>query len=481
MSLKHKTVHGLFWNFLDNFSKLGIGFITGIILARILTPREFGLIGMLTIFIALSQSIIDSGLSQALIRKKECTQADYSTVFFFNQGIGIVLYLILILLARPISNFYDEPILIQMIPIISISLITNGLGAIQSTILTKRLDFKLQTKISVITAIISGAIGITMAYTGYGVWSLVFRAVSGAIISVSLLWIWNTWRPSWVFSLQSLREMFSFGSKLLISGIIDTLYRNIYIIVIGKYFSATELGYFTRAQLFQRLPSENITRVIQRVSYPVLSSIRDDATRLKSGYQKLIKGTMFITFILMIGMAASAKPMVLTLVGEKWLPSVIYLQLLCFTGTLYPLQALNLNILNVTGRSDLYLKLEIYKKILAIPVISIGIYYGIAEMIIGMIAVSIIAYFLNSYYSGRLINYSSLAQIKDITLSFLLALANGIIIYLVGYFMQTTPLVIYITQILISIVFIIGISELFKIKDYLYLKDIVKDKVFKRN
>ena len=479
MSIKQKTVHGLFWNFLDNFSRLGIGFITGIILARLLTPREFGLIGMVTIFIAISQTLIDSGFTQALIRKKECTQADYSTVFFFNLGIGIFVYLLFFLTAGLISDFFEEPQLRQIIPVIGLSIIINALGLIQATILTKRLDFKLQTKISVTSTIISGIIGISMAYTGYGVWSLVFRAVSGSIVGLILLWTWNKWKPSWLFNYQSFREMFSFGSRLLVSGIIDKVYNNIYLLIIGKYFSAADLGYYTRANMFQRLPSENITRVIQRVSYPVLSSLQDDGPRLRSGYQKLIKSTMLITFVLMIGMAASAKPMILTLVGEKWLPSVIYLQLLCLAGMFYPLHALNLNILNVKGRSDLFLKLEILKKVLAIPVIAIGIYYGITEMIIGMIVVSFLSYFLNSFYSGRFIQYSFSSQLKDILPSFLLAAVNGVVIYLIGYFLHAPPYVIFITQILVSIILILGIAEMFKMKDYLYLKAIVKEKVFR--
>jgi teichuronic acid exporter len=480
-SLKHKTVHGLFWNFLDNFSRLGIGFITGIILARLLTPREFGLVGMVTIFIAISQSIIDSGFTQALIRKKNCTQADYSTVFFFNLVIGILIYFILFLSTGLISDFFNEPKLNQIIPVIGLSIVINSLGLIQSTILTKKLNFKLQTKISVISTVVSGIIGIGMAYAGYGVWSLVFRAVSASLAGLTFLWLWNTWKPSWVFNYVSFREMFSFGSKLLVSGVIDKIYTNIYLLVIGKYFSAAELGYFTRANMFQRLPSENITKVIQRVSYPVLSSIKDDENRLRSGYQKLIKSTMLITFVLMIGMAASAKPMVLALVGDKWLPSVIYLQLLCFVGVFYPLHALNLNVLNVKGRSDLFLKLEIFKKILAIPVIAIGIYYGITEMIVAMIIASFISYFINSYYSGRLIQYNTLTQIKDILPSFLLALANGILIYLIGYFMKAPTAVIYITQIFASIIFVVSLAELFMLKDYLYIKAIVKEKLFKKN
>jgi len=480
MSLKDKTLQGLFWSFLDNFSRLGIGFITGIILARLLTPHDFGLIGMITIFIVISQSIIDSGFSQALIRKKECTQLDYSTVFFFNLLVGILLYVILFLSSGLISRFFSEPQLIQIIPIIGLSIILNSLGLIQTTILTRKLDFKLQTRISIISTILSGIVGIGMALMGYGVWSLVFRSVLGSFISLLLLWTWNAWRPSKSLSRSSFNDLFSFGSKLLLSGLIDKVYNNIYLVVIGKFFSAAELGFFTRANMFQRLPSENITNVIQRVSYPVLSSMNNDQTQLKTGYQKLIKSTMLVSFVLMLGMAASAEPLILTLIGEKWQPSVIYLQLLCFVGMLYPLHALNLNILNVKGRSDLFLKLEIFKKLLAIPVIFIGIYYGIAEMIVGMIVVSVISYFLNSYYSGRVINYSSLAQLRDIMPSFVLALFNAVIVYFIGKYLPAPTVVVLIVQLLISVFIIITIAESLKLKDYLFIKAIVVEKLFKR-
>ena len=481
MTLKQKTISGLTWSFIDNFAKLGITFIVGIILARLLSPREFGLIGMITIFIAVSQSFIDSGFTQALIRKKDCTQIDYSTVFYFNLGVGAILYVVLYFAAQPISSFFGEPQLKLIVQVLGLGLIINSLTIVQTAILTKRIDFKLQTKISVIASIISGLIAITMAYNGFGVWSLVIKTLLGFAFSSLFLWLWNKWTPSLIFSYNSLKEMFSFGSKLLVSGLIDITYRNIYLLIIGKFFSATELGYYTRADQFRNLPSQNITGVIQRVSYPVLSTIQDDIPKLKAAYQKLIKSTMLITFVLMIGMAAVAKPMVLTLIGEKWLPSVIYLQLLCFVGMFYPLHAINLNMLQVQGRSDLFLKLEVIKKILAVPTIIIGIYYGIKIMIIGMMFNTIIAYFLNSYWSGKFIGYSIRAQAKDILPAFILAVLIGLIVFVVGSFLDVSNLWKLIAQILIGALLFIGIAEASKMNDYLYIKDIIFDKLKNRN
>jgi len=479
MSLKEKTVNGLIWSFIDNSASLGISFIVGIVMARLLTPREYGLIGMITIFIAVSQSFIDSGFGQALIRKKNPSQADYSTVFYFNLVAGLLFFLLLFFSAGAISSFYKEPLLQPLIRVLSLSLIINAFTIIQRNILTKRIDFKLQTKISIISATVSGIIGISMALSGYGVWSLVAKTLAGAAITSLFLWLWNRWRPSLIFNMKSFRELFSFGSKLLISGLIDTIYNNIYYLIIGKYFSAKELGYYTRADQFKTLPSQNMTAVVQRVSYPVLSSIQDDIPRLKEAYKKLIRSTMLLSFVLMMGMAAIARPMIITLIGVKWAPSVIYLQMLCFVGMFYPLQSLNLNMLQVQGRSDLFLVLEIIKKVLAVPVIIIGIVWGIKMMILGMMVNTLIAYYLNSYWSGRFIGYSFTDQVKDIAPSFLLGAFISIILFTQGMLIHLPPFPLLIIQLATGTLVTVGLCEGLRFNDYLYIKTIVREKFLK--
>ncbi|NHZ85408.1 MAG: oligosaccharide flippase family protein, partial [Planctomycetia bacterium] len=263
------------------------------------------------------------------------------------------------------------------------------------------------------------------------------------------------------------------------SGLIDTAYRNIYYLIIGKYFSAVQLGYYTRADQFQALPSQQLTGVFGRVSYPILSTIQDDILKLRSAYKQIIKSTMLITFVLMLGMAAVAKPMIITLIGEKWLPSVTYLQMLCFVGMFYPLHALNLNMLKVQGRSDLFLRLEVIKKVLSIPTIIIGIIYGIKIMIIGMLINTIIEYYLNSYWSGKLIGYSSFEQIRDILPSFLLAFTVAAIIYTIGNIIDLSNIWTLVTQIIVGAVLTIIIAEIFKLNSYLYLKEIVYDNLGK--
>lgn len=480
-TLKQKTITGFFWSFIDSFANQILIFIIGIILARLLTPKEFGLIGMITIFISVSESFINSGFSQALIRKKTCTDNDLSTVFFFNIIAGILFFTILFLGAPTISRFFNEPQLKVLVRVLGAVLIIDALTIIQRTILTRRIDFKLQTKISVISIIFSGIIGITMAFTGFGVWSLVVKTLSQRGMNSLLLWLLNKWRPLLIFSKESFKELFSFGSKLLASGLLDTIYRNIYYLVIGKYFSAQELGYYTRADQFKNLPSTNLNGIISRVSYPVLSQLQDEPAKLKAGYKKLIKNTMFIAFVMMSGMAAVAEPMVITLIGEKWRPSIIYLQLLCFVGGMYPLHALNLNMLNVKGRSDLFLNLEIIKKILAIPTIIIGIIWGIKIMILGMWLNSIIAYYLNSFYSGRLISYPMKEQVIDILPGLLLALFMGIIVYLSGIFFPADYFIKLLVQIILGIIMVLGMGEVLKFKPYLEIKGIVLTKIFKKS
>jgi teichuronic acid exporter len=479
MTLKEKTINGLVWSFIDSFANLGVQFLVGIILARILSPREFGLIGMLTIFIAISQSFIDSGFSTALIRKKDCTQNDYSTVFYFNMAVSLFCYLLLFLFSGAISEFFNEPQLKPLVQVLGIGLVLNSFGIIQRTILTKTLDFKLQTKVSLIASLGSGIIAISMALNGFGVWSLVALTLSRYALTSVFLWIWSKWKPELLFCKKSFNELFSFGSKLLLSGLIDTIYRNSYYLVIGKFFSAAELGFYTQADQFQSLPSTNLTGIISRVSYPVLSSIQDDKIRMKTNYRKLIRSTMFITFILMLGMAAVAKPMIITVIGEKWLPSVVYLQLLCWVGMLYPLHAINLNMLNVQGRSDLFLRLEIIKKILAVPIIVIGVFFGIKIMIFGMIVISFIALYLNSYYSGKMIDYSFYQQAKDILPSFILALLVNGIVFGLTFLGISSPILLLVIQITIGGLLTVLICEAIKFEDYIYLKAIVFEKLLK--
>ncbi len=471
-ALKHKALKGLSWSFIDNIAGAGITFLVGIILARILTPEEFGIIGIIMIFIAISTSIIDSGFANALIRKIDVSSVDYNTVFYFNLGMSIVLYVLLYLLAPFISTFFREPVLIPITRVIGLVLIINSFAIIQNTILVKKIDFKTKAQVSIIASVASGVIGIGMAVLGYGVWSLVGQQLSRQFFNSLFLWIFNQWRPSLEYSWDSFRELFSFGSKLLVSGLIDTIYRNAYQLVIGKFYSSTQLGHYTRALQFRAIFTSNLTSVIQRVSYPVLSEIQNEPDRLKNAYRKVIKMTMMVTFALILGLAAVAKPLIVNLIGEKWLQAVYYLQIISLAGMLYPLHAINLNMLQIKGRSDLFLRLEIIKKIIRIIPVVIGIFYGIEYMLWGGVFTGFIAFFLNSYYSGILINYSTYQQIKDVYPFFIVSMSISVlllgIVYLFGY-----SLWVLILQILLGAVLTYFVYSILKNQEFLELKKIV--------
>ena len=471
-SLKSKTVKGVGWSFADNIASAGVSFLVGLVLANLLTPEEYGILAIIMIFIAVSNSIIDSGFSSALIRKTDCKPIDYNTTFYFNLGVSIVLYIILYLTAPYIAIFFHEPILNDVTRVISWILIINALAIIPRTMFVKSIDFKTQTKVSLISSILSGIIGIGMALYGMGVWSLVWQQLSRQILNTSFLWFYCSWRPKWEFSLNSFRNLFGFGSKLMLSGLLDTVWREIYYIVIGKFYSSAQLGQYTRAQQFSTIFSSNLTTVIQRVSFPVLSTIQDDPIRLREGYRRIIKISMLVTFSCMLGLAAVAKPMILILIGEKWTPAITYLQIICLSSMLYPLHAINLNILQVKGRSDIFLKLEIIKKIIGVGPIILGVFYGIEPMLWGGVVTSIISYYLNSYYSAQMIQYSTWNQIKDILPTFIIASIVAIIMWCLTYFALPMGLIL-IFQICIGIILAFCLFEKTKLSEYIEIKDLV--------
>lgn len=460
------------WSALENVTRLGVTFVVSIVLARLLSPEEYGLIGILTIFIAIFNAIVDSGFTNALIRKQDATDTDYSTVFYTNLVLSVVLAAVLFFCAKPISVFFERPELVSLTQVMSSVVIINALSIVQRVRTTKAIDFKTQTKITFISSIGSGVIGIVMAYMGYGVWALVGQQISNQLLTTLFFWFYNKWMPKLVFSWSSFKEMWEFGSKLLASGLIDTAWKEVYQVVIGKCYSPATLGLYTRAKQFADLCSSNLTSVVQRVSYPVLSSIQDDRARLKGAYQMVIKTTMLPTFVLMLGMAACAESMINVLIGEQWLECVPMLQIICTYGMLYPLHALNLNMLQVQGRSDLFLKLEIIKKIVGIGPLLLGIFVNIYWMLAGTLVTSLISYYLNAYYSGPFLNYSIKEQVKDILPSFGVAVAMAVPVYTMS-FIPLNPFILLPLQIVTGAVITLAICEATKLPEYMELKGIV--------
>lgn len=432
-TLKQKAQIGIFWSAIDAFAAQAVSFTVGIILARLLLPAEFGLIGMLSIFMAVAQSFLGSGFGSALIQKKEISSIDSSSVFYFNLVVGFALAFILYLFAPSIASFYRQPVLSALIRAMSLVMIIGSFGIVQSAILTRNMNFKAQTKITLTASILSGAIGITMAYRGLGVWSLVGQQISAAFFRSVALWLFNTWRPLWAFSFKSLRQMFAFGSRILASGILNEIFDNIYYMIIGKVFTPEALGFYSRARRLQELPSHTLSNVVGRVSFPIFSSIQNDKVALKEGLSKALRLLVFINTPIMVGLAVIAERLVVLLLTEKWLPCVPYLQLLSAVGILFPLQLLNLNALLAMGRSDLFLRLEIIKKVLIVANIALTWHIGIFAMILGQIAVSIACYFINSYYTGKILNYPALKQLRDVSPFLAFSGSIGFMLYLLKY------------------------------------------------
>lgn len=471
-SLKNKTIKGVGWSAADAFLGQGVTFIVGLVLARLLSPDEYGLIGICLIFTTVLNGIVDSGFSNALIRKKDVTDEDYNTMFMTNMAISIVLYILLFVSAPFVSDFFRRVELTALVRATGLILFLNALSITQVTILTKKIDFKTKTKASLVSAIISGVIGIALAFMGYGVWSLVAQQLSKQLLYTLCLWILNKWWPKCTFYKASFKYMWGFGWKLLVSGILNNVWNQLYQVVIGRCYTSATLGHYTRANEYASIFSSNLTSIVQRVSYPVLAEIQDDKERMVLGYRKVIKVTMFVTAVCMISLGAVSEPLIYTLIGTKWHEAATYLPLICISMSLYPLHAINLNILQVLGRSDIFLYLEIFKKIVGLLPLVIGIFYGIYYMLLASILTGIISLYLNTWYTGKTLNYTFVKQIRDIAPSYFTALVIAVAVYFLKFLMLPCYVVL-VLQIIVEIIVGLSISELLKFEEYIELKSIV--------
>ncbi|HLE57285.1 MAG TPA: lipopolysaccharide biosynthesis protein [Rhodothermia bacterium] len=465
-SLKTRTIDALSWSFVDGVATRGVQFVVGIVLARLLFPEEFGLIGMLTVFIAVTRTFLDSGFGSALIQRREASQTDLSSVFYLNIGVGVIATGVLCLLAPWIAAFYDRPVLTAMTRALSLTIVVNSFGLIQKTLLTRQVAFKTQTKVSLIAGASSGTVGIAFALLGFGVWSLVAQQVSSAFLSSLCLWLFSTWRPTRTFSVEALTGLFGFGSRLLFSGVLSQMFDNIHVVVIGKLFSAAELGFFTRAKTMSEVPSQTLSGMVDRVMFPVFSIIQDDPERVKSGLKASLRAMCLVNFPVMVGLGLVARPLVHLLLTEKWTASIPYLQLLCVEGLLYPLHAINLSVLKALGRSDLFFRLEIVKKVLVVVSIALTWRWGIPAMICGMIAVSLVSYYLNSYYNGVLVGYPFRQQLLDLLPYFIASLAMGAAVYLVGLAPFTDHWSLFAAQLAVGIASYLCLCRAFRLSAY---------------
>ena len=432
-SLKNKTVKGTIWSGIDNVVQMGVTFIVSIVLARLLTPDDYGLLGIILIFTSICTALINAGLTTALIRKADVDDNDYNTLFIANMGLSIFFYLCIFFCSPLIADFFYRAELVDLIRVTSLGIVIGAFSLVQQTQLTKRIDFKTQTIITIAASLSSGIVGITMALMDFGVWSLVAQTLSAQIVRTLMLLFFEKWRPKFRFSSKSFHELFGFGWKMMLSALLDSAWKEINQVVVGKFYLPATLGQYTRATQFSQLFSSNLTGVIQRVTYPVLSNIQDDRDRMLAAYRRIIKVTMFVSAVSMFFLGAIAEPLLYCLIGEKWHEAATYLPLICIAGSTYPLHAINLNMLQVQGRSDLFLKLEIIKKFVSAGPLIIGAVVGIMPMLYATLISTIINYFLNSHYSGKLLGYTSWMQLRDVSSSYLMAVLLSLSVFFFKY------------------------------------------------
>jgi teichuronic acid exporter len=414
INLKAKALHAVLWSFLERVGQQGIQFVITIILARLLLPAQFGLVGMLTIFMELARVFIDSGFGAALVQRKETTSVEECSMFYFNILVGVLAAGLLCAASPWIARFYGQPILTPLACALSVTLVLHSLAGVQTALLNKRIDFKTLLKVSMSASALSGAIGIVMALRGCGVWSLVGQYIAASFFRTLLLWRLNTWRPRLVFHLAALRELFRFGSCLLASSLLNTTFENIYLVVIGRLFAPAQLGLYAGARRIQNMATLNITGVVTQVAFPVFAMIQDDPARLKRSMRKAMATLALVNFPVMVGLALAARPLVYVLLTEKWAACIPWMQLLCVAGLLYPFQSLHLNVLKAQGRSDLFFVLEIIKKVLVVILIVATYRWGVTGLIWGQVIMSGLGYYINSYYTSRLIRYRLWEQLADL-------------------------------------------------------------------
>lgn len=469
-SLKIQAKKGIYWSAASNFVNQGMRFVFSIILARILAPSDYGIIGMLTIFISIIQLFIDSGFSKAIISKNDRTQLDLSTAFYFNIGVGILGYIVLFLLSPLISCFFNMPLLSSIMKVTAFGVIINSFNIIPTAIFAINLDFKTPAKISVVSNLFTGIFGICLAYYGFGVWALVFQNLGGNFLVLVLNWVYVKWKPTLAFSMNSFQYMWKYGSKVLGSSIISTIYDNFQPLIIGKFFSPSSLGLFSRAQGFANLPSSNLSGILNNVTFPLLSKINGDFLRLADAYRRLLKTSAFIVFPLMVGFAALSEPVVKILLPERWFECIPMLQLLCFSLVWHPISSINLNLLNAAKRTDVVLKLEFIKKTVGILLLFSSIPFGILTMCWANMLSCLFAVIVNTIMTSKTLNVSFMSQVKDIFPILLHSLIMGTVVYIITMLINTN-----ILSLLIGV--LCGVSY-YLFAAYYNMNNIMRDALF---
>lgn len=462
------------WSFFETFALNGFGFIQGVILARLLMPSDYGLIAMTGVFFAISYTLVDSGFTTALIRKKERKEIDYSTVYVTNLTLSFLLSAVLCVCSSLIADFYEQPLLKEIVCVNAALMFCGSFIAVQGAKLSIELNFKAKSIINVISTVTTGIGAIILAFCGFGVWSLILPNFVSIAIKAFLYWRYQHWFPKLRFSLKVWKEYFRFGSNLMISGLLNTFYNNVYPLVIGKCYTAADLGYYNKADGYSQLPSSTVTGILGKVSFPVLAKIQDDTDRLRDIYRRMIRVAAFIVFPIMFLLAVLAKPFIVVLITDKWIDSIPYLQILCFVMMWYPIHALNLNLLQVKGRSDLFLRLEVLKKIIGIAILVVTVPLGLIYMCYGSLVSSILCLLINTYYTGKLIDVGFVRQMKDIFPTVILSALMYIVVYIFILFIPSLIIQLILGSIL-GLVSYISIAKIIKSKDLNYFLDLLEN------
>ncbi len=472
--LKQKAISGVIWSGIEVFSVQGVSFLLTIIIARFVLPTDYGLIAMLGIFLSLAQSVVDSGFTQALIQKKNREEIDFSTVFYFNIAVSILLYLIFFIGAPYIAQFYKEPQLEIIMRWMALSLIVIGLSIVQRAKLTINLDFKTQAKASLISVVLGGAVGVFLACNNYGVWAIVAQSLIKSLVESLLLWIYTRWAPSLQFSKESFKALFSFGSKLLVSGLMHQIYLNMYTLVIGYYYSAGNVGFYNRAYSLAQFPSTNITRVIARAVYPIQCQMQDDEQRTASTFLQYLRMSCYLIFPLMIGLAVVSEPLIELVLTQRWLPAAKPLSILCLAYMWYPVMYINNQMLNVRGRSDYYLQAEIIKKIVGVAILVVTIPYGVEVLCWGLLCYNLLDMIIIIYFSQKVFSVRYTQQIKSLLPILTIAIAMGVVCYLPLRYLPDNLFLQLLLSVTVGFITYVGLSYIFKFSEFKYLLKLLR-------
>ena len=477
-NLKQKVSKGLLWNTIHNLSMKGIQFLLMLFMARLLSPDDYGTVGLLAIFIQLSNTFAESGFSLALVRKQDRTQVDLSTAFYFNIVVGIICYFIVFCIAPWVADFYNKPILTSLLRVLALTIPISALSTVLVAMMNYNMQFKKQAMISITHTLVSGVLGLAMAFMGYGVWALVGQSLIATCLGTVLCWLLNRWHPSWIYSWKSFREMFGFSSKLLLTRIIDTIYGNVYSIVIGKVFSPATLGHYSRAQNWATMPSTNVVSILNNVSFASLSKIQDDIEQLSRVYRKMVKTSAFIIFPLMLGLSVVSRPLIYFTIGEKWQLCAQILQIICFMFVFTPIQSLSINLIQAKGRSDLSLKISVIGKVLSVIVLVVSLPLCIIPMCWFSVLSSIIILSIDFFYVGKLLHISVFEQIKDLFPSACLSA----IMYIAVFFtirLFTTDWIQLLAGIFVGMALYTGLAYAFKMKSLYDTIGVIKNMIHK--